>query len=88
MKENDIIHFLSYWYTGLLQLWRRVTPSKVFSFFFSFFREIPLENLNLVCVLTSLWSFFGTLKDFENSSIGIFFFDHYSLGILDYIRIV
>ena len=57
-------------------------------FFFSFFREIPLENLNLVCVLTSLWSFFGTLKDFENSSIGIFFFDHYSLGILDYIRIV
>ena len=91
MKENDIIHFLIHWYAKFLQLWRRVTPLEVLFFFyflFFYFREIPLENLNPISILTSLWSFFGTSKDFENSSLGIFYFDCYSFEILDYIRIV
>ena len=60
-----------------------------FIFIFIFFKETPLEKFNHISILTSLWSLFGTSKDFENSSLVIFFFFVcYSFWILDYIRIV
>ena len=57
--------------------------------------ETPLEDIRRLIMLefqvsTSLWLFFGTSKDFENSSLGIFsfFVCCNTLGILDYRRIV
>ena len=69
MRENDIIHFLTQWYARFLQLWKCVHCQE--SFFF--FEETPLEDFNHISILTSLWSLFGTSKDFENSSLEFVF---------------